>query len=308
MAYLRLIRYKNLLMIAVTIILIKFFLIDSYTNSIHFSWLDFTLFTLSTLCFTAAGYAFNDVYDIKADKINKPHKYIVSKSISVRIAIQITTVLFAIGLASGLFVSNSIDQPFHILFLLVPFLLVVIYTLKLKSIPLLGNIVIALCAFWIFPLVYLFQISDVAATTVIGAILNAFNEAFIMAIIFYYGVFSFLITLIREVIKDIEDINGDYNMKMKTLPIIIGVKRARNFSIFLSFIFFILTVLTIKSLIDENEYIFSFYAIVCILLPTCYFIYRAWYAESKSEFKLLSKTLKLIMLFGILSMLFLKYM
>ena len=307
MHFLNLMRFKNLLMIVLTVILIKFFLIDSQIQTQSLFWTGFFLFLISTLSFTASGYVFNDIYDVKADIINKPKKFIVSKHISKRNAWILTIGLFLTGLTTGLLAAFVIDRIQNIFLLLVPFICVILYSIFLKRIAILGNGIIAICAFWIFPLVYSFKKNKESHQNILEALSELFKSIDLVLILMIYGLFSFFITFIREIIKDIEDIDGDYNMNMKTLPILLGIKRTRNIVLFISFLFTIGLVLILKELFSQKLYSFAVYSLICVCIPFLYFIYILWAAESKKEFTYLSKLLKTIMFFGILSMLFFKF-
>lgn len=306
--YLKLIRYKNLLMITLTILLTKFSFLHPTFDPTKESIIIFLLFLISTLSFTASGYVFNDLYDVKADKINKPSKLLIGNTIPRGNAVRFLIVLLCIGLITGFWVCFKIQKVINILYLVVPLLSVFLYTLWLKRIALLGNVMIALCAFWLFPLIYAFESKNLVSTTFLEAIGKSLDEAYLLTILIVYGIFSFFITFIREIIKDIEDIDGDYNMRMRTLPIIFGIKRSRNFVIGLTFLFSLFLVISIRILFEEGWIIFGLYTIIFILIPTVYFIYQLWYAETKREFASLSSSLKLIMFFGILSLTFFKYL
>tara|TARA_B100001063_G_C16610862_1_gene475672 strand:- start:256 stop:621 length:366 start_codon:yes stop_codon:yes gene_type:complete len=118
--------------------------------------------------------------------------------------------------------------------------------------------------------------------------------------------FAFLTTMIREIIKDIEDINGDYIVKLKTLPILIGKTRARNISIFLS-----LVLLLFLFLVSSNYFISKKYFLGTIMLMisiiVVLFIFKSWNASTKKQFHYLSNLMKLIMFIGILSMILFKF-
>jgi 4-hydroxybenzoate polyprenyltransferase len=121
--------------------------------------------------------------------------------------------------------------------------------------------------------------------------------------VLFYGVFSFLTTMVREIIKDIEDIDGDYLMKMKTLPIILGRKRAQNIAIGHSFVLILVLIFVLKTLFQDPDYLnLGMYLLMSTLLPMLYFTYLLWTAKKKRHFENLSDLMKIIMLMGILSM------
>lgn len=308
MHYFRLVRYKNLLMIALSIVLIKYCLIASQVERLGTDVLDFTLFLSSTLLLVAAGYAFNDLMDIDTDTINKPDRLIISKHIDKSKAKICILSCILLGCLLGMLASLRIDKPFNIVLLWVPLLLVLLYSWVLKAYAVIGNIVIALFAFWMFPLVFSFEIIPTTGATIWEAILNAFDGIFAMVLVVYYGFFSFGLTLVREIVKDIEDIDGDYNAHMKTLPILIGKIRARNVAVLLSCFLLVFLVFAALAVYGEQWYYLLGYLAVAVLIPFGVFLIRLWSARTKKEFSSLSRFLKVIMLFGIFSMVFFSFL
>ena len=124
----------------------------------------------------------------------------------------------------------------------------------------------------------------------------------IFVITFNYAVFAFMINLLREIIKDIEDVNGDYKAQMKTLPILIGRDRATLFVFGLSFLPLIAVVHYIVSYL-YNTIEAVIYFLVFVVGPMLYFTIKVFSAEQKKEYQHLSAILKVIMLFGVLSLL-----
>jgi 4-hydroxybenzoate polyprenyltransferase len=121
-------------------------------------------------------------------------------------------------------------------------------------------------------------------------------------VIFDYATFAFIINLLREMVKDIEDINGDYKAEMKTLPIVIGRERALKVVFALSLVplfavaFYIVTVL-------YQHYLAVGYFLIFILAPLLYFTVKSFSVDTKKEIGFLSLLLKFIMLFGLMSLL-----
>jgi 4-hydroxybenzoate polyprenyltransferase len=132
--------------------------------------------------------------------------------------------------------------------------------------------------------------------------LNQEHQSFIFSILLNYSFFAFYIILMREIVKDIEDIDGDKNGNLSTLPIILGRKRT-------SYIVFGMSVLAMFGTV-YYIYIHLYgytYAIVYFLLftlaPLLYFSIKIWDAKNKSDYTFLSKLLKVIMLLGMCSLL-----
>lgn len=311
MTFLKLIRYKNLLMVLLTIILTEYALIDAYFPNHFFSPLLFSLVCLSILCLTAGGYIINDVLDIQADRINKPHKTFIGNQISLKKALVFYRVLTFTGIASCVYVVIVKDLSFYYLwtYLFMVFLLY-LYSKTLKKLPLIGNIAIALFCAGIIAIIYTLDFEDAVMEKYKKTEIDImFKHMALFTAILLYAAFSFITTLIREIIKDIEDIDGDYQMKMRTMPIILGIKRSRNIAIVFSLLLLVMIVFALRLIMEiDNFFFMSLYLLILILLPSIYFAFVLWSAKNKKDFHFLSNLMKIIMLLGILSMILFKFM
>jgi len=294
-----LIRYKNLLMVLLTMILTKYALINSFISEPSLTSIDFIILSLSILLITAGGYIINDLYDIKADTINKPLKVYISKSISKKNAWVIYFLSSTLGVTLGIYLSIIKNIDFLSFYFIGTTLLLFLYSLLLKKLVFIGNLCISLLVALPIYLLYKFDSNNITISNIL--------QYFLLSIvIFYYMFFAFLTTMIREIIKDIEDINGDYIVKLKTLPILIGKTRARNISIFLSLVLLLFLFLVSSNYFISNKY---FLGIIMLMLSTVvvYFIFKSWIATTKKQFQYLSNLMKLIMFIGILSMALFKF-
>ncbi|MCB0464798.1 MAG: UbiA family prenyltransferase, partial [Aequorivita sp.] len=111
MNYLQLIRYQNLLFIALAQVFIKYGLFQPFGIETTLNTFGFALLVIATLCIAAAGNIINDIYDIEIDKINKPNKVLIGKKISERSANRLYIALNVIGVAIGFYLANSIGRP-----------------------------------------------------------------------------------------------------------------------------------------------------------------------------------------------------
>jgi 4-hydroxybenzoate polyprenyltransferase len=256
------------------------------------------LLVLSTVLIAAAGYVINNIYDVATDSINKPNDVVIGKGISETAGYNIYIVLNITGVSIGFYLSNIIMRPgFATLFILIASLLY-FYSTSLKQIMVLGNFIVALLLAFSVLIIGVFDLFP--ATTVE----NRAQMASLFSILTDYALFAFMINFIREIIKDIEDVNGDYNQGMNTLPIAIGNSRAAKIALGLAVIPFILTLLYIdKYFVENNLFIVNIYAFAFVLAPLLYFIVKIFTAKSQKDFHHLSTVLKLILLFGILSIL-----
>ena len=296
-SFFKLIRWKNLLLIALVQLLIKYALLEPF-EVVRFTLNDFgfSLLVLATLCIAAAGNVINDIYDIETDLVNKPDKVIVGNSISEKAAFNMYILLTILGVGLGFYISNLVGRSgFSSIFVIISALLY-IYATYLKQITLFGNLLISFLVAISLIIVGLFELLPVITEQ------NRETQLTFFKIIFDYSIFAFMINLLREMVKDIEDINGDYKAEMKTLPIVIGRERSLKVVFALSLIplfavaFYVITYL-------YKHYIAVGYFLIFIIAPLLYFTIKAFSAETKKELSFLSILLKFIMFFGIMSIL-----
>lgn len=256
------------------------------------------LLVLSTVLIAAAGYVINDVFDQETDLTNKPNKVIVGKSISEAKAYNIYALLNISGVAIGFYLANVIMRPnFAAIFVFIAATLY-IYATSLKQMPLLGNIVVALLlstSVLIIGIFDVFPATDFSNQKAMGALFS---------ILLDYAIFAFMINLLREITKDAEDYDGDHKVGMRTLAVVLGIKKTTRLLFILSFApILALLFYTNHYLIPNHLIIATLYSLLFILGPLIYFSIKIWNAESKTDFSNLSKVLKWILFFGILSIL-----
>ena len=256
----------------------------------------YALLVLSTVLIAAGGYVINDILDQQTDWENKPDKVIVGKTISESKAYNIYAVLNIIGVAIGFYLSNVIIRPnFAAIFVLTAATLY-IYATSLKRMLLLGNIVVALLlslSVIIIGVFDLFPATDAANQKVMATLFS---------ILLDYAIFAFMINLLREIVKDLEDLDGDSKQGMNTLAIVFGIEKTTKLLFVLSF------APVIALLSYANNYLFTnnligavIYSFLFILGPLLYFSIKIWTAKTKNDFHKLSQILKWILFFGILS-------
>ncbi len=289
--FLKLIRFKNLLMVFITLILTKYSFINSFAPQ-NLSIVQFSILAVSILLITAGGYIINDIFDIETDTINKPNAVFIEKNIAKKSAFQLYIIFTIIGVLLGVFLSFSVDKPIYSFVFIGTAIGLYLYSQTLKKLPLIGNLTVSLLISTSIYIVYLFEVS--------------ITFTYLQNSLFIYIIFSFLTTLIREIVKDIEDIDGDYQQKMNTLPILIGRKRAKMVAFILTGFLFVFTIVVSRILVVKSMLFFG-YSIVFTVLPLSYLLFRLWEASTKKQFAYISNILKIIMLFGILSMLLFQF-
>lgn len=294
--YLRLIRLPNLIIIALSQILIRYCLIipafvASYfaTNSFpsHLSAFHFSLLVTSTILIAAAGYIINDYFDVHIDEINKPGMNIIGKDVSERNAKRLFYALSAIGILIGFYLAVKIDKPVMGLIHVFTAVSLWMYSSHFKRRLFSGNIIISfLCAL---------------SLLVVGLFEPEFygNFNFIM----WFAVPAFLLSFVRELIKDIEDIDGDELSQCKTAPIVLGIKTTK----FIVAILILLTMTYLSNIIFKNFFtnkvIGFWYLELIFLIPLFGLLYLVVTAEEKKDYHYASLFTKILMLAGVLSLL-----
>ena len=286
-------------MVFLSMFLTKYFLIESFISTPLLSDIDFIILTTSILLITMGGYLINDIYDIESDKINKPGKVYISTIISIKSGLFLYFLTSITGLILGFYLSINKNLNHLSGFFIVTVILLFIYTKILKKLPLIGNIIVALLVSLPIFLVYEFDHSMIS-------IKDIFDNLFLSIIIFFYLLFAFLTTLIREIIKDLQDIKGDNKFKLKTLPIMIGNKRTINFVVFLSFLLQLILLLVLIDSFKNDYYLILIFSITLSLL-VAYLIYKLRVPFKNNPYQLLSSLMKIIMLVGVLSMTIFKF-
>ena len=271
----RLTRLPNLVMIAIAQYLVAIFLIGERTDWLHYLT-NYKLFLLvtSTVLIAAAGYVINDYYDVKIDFINKPNRVVVGKVVKRRIVMAVHLLLNFSGIFIGFYLSHKVGA-----INLVAAFLLWLYSNQLKRLPFIGNFTIALLSGLSISLIAIYYDTHYL-------LVNS------------YALFAFSISLVREIIKDMEDLKGDATFGCKTLPIIWGVSRTKKLLyimvvLFTCMLFFVSAVL-------GNVWLVNYFFV--LLFPIGIFINRLIKADTQREFASLSSLCKFIMLGGMLSM------
>jgi 4-hydroxybenzoate polyprenyltransferase len=287
-------------MIALAQVLIKYALLVPFGVQMALNDFSFSLLVLSTLCIAAAGNIINDIYDVETDLVNKSKKVIVGKSISEKQANNLFIILNVIGVGLGFYISNLVGKNAFFAFFVIISALLYIYASYLKQILLIGNIVISVLVALSIIIVGLFELLPVITLQNQGTQLAVFK------IVLNYAEFAFLINLVREIAKDIEDIDGDYKAGMNTLPIAIGRERASKVLFAMTLIPLFAVVYYMVTYLYKNQ-IAIVYFLIFIVAPLIYLVIKSFNAETKQHFRQISAILKLVMCFGMLSLLLFKF-
>ena len=269
------------------------FLEQSYVD-LALSDFNYILLVIATVCVAAGGYVINNIMDQETDEIAKPHNRVVGFSISETVAYNWYIGLTIVGVGIGFYLSNVIYKPtFASMFILVATLLYM-YATSFKQIPLLGNVVVALLLSTSIIIIGLFDILPAIDAD------NRFRMKEAFSILMDYAIFAFIINLIREIVKDLEDMDGDYQSGINTLPITIGIPKTKIIVGILTVISIGILAYYINSNLFELDYVI-YYTLVFIIGPLIYFGVKLMNAETKKQLHHLSLVLKIILFFGILS-------
>jgi 4-hydroxybenzoate polyprenyltransferase len=272
-----LLRPANLGIIILTMGL--FMMHASKWNVQNLRWPD-ALFVLMAVLFTAAaGYVINDILDIEEDIINKPEKRIIAKHISIKSGLIFYGLLLISSIAFGFLTGLSMGLVCALISVLLYF-----YSSDLKGTMLWGNLLVSL-------------MNGVVVFFSAQGVDEKFNGYFAE-----YAFMAFLITFAREVVKDIEDLEGDKVKEYETFPIVYGAKK----SVWLCMgLLTLLNIHIIYLITDSKNLYFGIFSTVFVLLPVFYFYYQLLAAEEKADYTRIQRRLKWLMVFGILSVIFL---
>lgn len=297
MAYLRIIRPLNLLLIILVQVIIKYGLLEAHDLPLALDNFTFGLLVFATVCIAAAGNVVNDIFDVNVDRINKPNKMVIGRLISERAAYNYYMVLSVLGVAAGFYLSNLISHPGLAAIFIVISALLYLYATHVKAMLLVGNILVSLLVALSLIVLILFDIYPA-----IDGPVSEFQHRSSQTILLYAG-FAFFINLIREIVKDLEDIDGDQNGGRSTLPIVLGRKRTVDV-VFILGVIALLGILVFTYTQLYNFQVTAFYFVFLVAAPLLFFCIKAWNAEHHKHFSLLSLLLKMILFSGICSLLF----
>lgn len=307
-AYFKLIRYPNLIYIGLTQFLLQYCvvapLLQFNGENPSLPPLSFFLLSLSTVFIAAAGYIINDYFDINIDIINKPDKMVLDKIINRRWAMAWHTILNMAGVSIGFIVAWRIGQIYLGFTQVFCSLLLWFYSTSFKRQVLIGNVLISLLT--------------ALAVVVVGFYEKQIYESFeaimssvgrkLIQIIGVYALFAFMISLVREIVKDLEDMIGDSKDGCRTIPIVWGVEPAKRLCYGLLLALELLMLVTEIRIAFVGWYVAIIYLIVFVQAP-CFYVYlQLKKAHLPEHYHKVSSLVKLIMLTGILSMIFFKIM
>ena len=288
-------RWPNLLMIAFMQYLIRFFITESLGIPHVLDHLHYFYGVLCSVSLAAGGYIINDIYDQEVDTVNKPKRKTIGTNFSTATAWQFYFGTAIIALYTGYMISKASGFPSLWMLPLVAIAILYFYATSLKKIAVIGNITVSFLTALPVILVALFDL--------IPAITSDNQDVVKAAIkvITAYSLFAFWSNLIREIVKDAEDLDGDKKYGYKTLAVILGKEQIRYIILILTAVLLCFTGFY-NLYLSNSDLISTIYILFFVNIPLLYFAYLIIKARKARDFKKASTLIKIIMLTAILSM------
>lgn len=267
----------------------------------------FWLLVASSVTIAAAGYIINDYFDLNIDQVNKPNAIVVQKLIKRRWAIVWHLLLSLIGVLLAFYVGIRINNILLGLANLACVLLLLFYSTTFKKQLLIGNVIIALLTAWTILVLYFSEVRVMYWnwTPEFKHIYQQKITALFKYTIIYSG-FAFIISVIREVVKDMEDMEGDAKYGCKTMPITWGIPASKVFIGVWLVVLIVSAAIVLIYGVMKGWLLGGLYCAVVIVLPLLLLFRDLYRSVNSNDYHKLSTRIKLVMLTGILSILFFK--
>jgi 4-hydroxybenzoate polyprenyltransferase len=310
-AFLKLIRIQNLLIIAFTQYAVRWCIVypiiklNSTYYTLQLSEINFFLLVLSTVMIAAAGYIINDYFDVRIDKVNKPERMVIDKGVKRRVAMGAHTVINVLALLIAFYVSYSISSWRLTLIHFICAGGLWFYSTTFKRQFFVGNLVIALFTALVPIIAVVYDMIPIYRAYL--PIEESLSFRSVWEYTLALSFFAFLTTILREMIKDIEDVDGDAEFGCKTMPIVLGIRTTKNSAIFIAFLTIICLVYVEIQFLKMGDTVSLIYFIVALQLPLLFLIYKIKTAQEKKQFRFAGNFSKFIMLMGIVYLLVFAY-
>ncbi len=308
MNWLLLVRWNNLFILLLTQLLVWFCVLlplQKWTDEpLLLNGLNFTFLCLSTLLIAAAGYIINDYFDIKIDAINRPEKVILERNIHRRAAIVYHSLCNIVGIGLAAIIAHKAGKIHWISVQVFCTLLLFLYSSHFKRMFVIGNVIVAfLTAFTIFtlfvyePMLWHFLFEPAIMRKGIEILPN---PIWMLGI---YTCFAFVLTWMREVVKDMEDHIGDAAEGCVTMPIKLGLKSTAIFVQVLS----LLAIVPLLLASFKVQGILALYSFFALAIPLIIWVFYLPKKATTQHYSMMSRYLKLIMILGVGSLLIYYY-
>lgn len=308
MAYLRLIRFGNVLFIGLFQVLLRYCVVlpvlGQWNITPVMTSLEFSLLVIATMAFTASGNAINDYFDVRTDSINRPEAQVVDKLINRKTTILIHVLLTLVGLFCGLYLAFDYHKETYAMFFVVVPIVLWFYSTHFKKQIFIGNLIVATMMAITSLLVVSAEISAIVASGSIGVLeTQACNQVWKYTAAFSF--FGFITNLAREIVKDMEDVEGDMQCGCHTIPVEMGLDNSKVVVIMLEVI--TVVVLWVAYFMTYVLYSCPFcwlYILLAVTLPICYIVYLVARAKTQADYHKISRFSKIVMFFGVLIMVY----
>ncbi len=306
--FIKMMRYKNLFIIAFTMVAMRYFVIEpiliANNFSLQFPLFYFLLLVLATTSIAAAGNIINDYFDVRSDLINKPQRVVIGKHIDRKAAILWHLILSTLGVVLAFYVSYKINQTFFTVGFMLIVTLLWLYCTEYKKWLLLGNFIVALLTGLVPMVVLIYEIPSL--NLAYWESLIRYQSSFRIVIIWVacFALFGFVTNFMREIIKDIEDLEGDNAYGCRTLPIVFGVTTAKVlvsvFNISLILAIMMIMFYYLGSLFSGMVNMVSImYVILFIIFPLLIVQIALVYASQLKHYNFIHTMIKWVMFFGL---------
>lgn len=306
-SYIKLFRLHNVLMVGLTLFLMRYAIIapilSVYSMELKLPFLAFLAYTLATMLVAAAGYAINDYYDKDLDLINrKKDNVIVGEKIPLQKVLWLYRGLNILAIILAAYA--SLKSGIFMLVVCYPIMigLLYFYTTTYKKQFLIGNIIVSVASALVPGAAYLYEMPPVIRHYKYYIISGTLNMEVILGWILGFSIFAFLSSLAREIVKDMEDFEGDSLGGRNTVPIVWGIESARKISVSLISIIIAGIVFVYIAYFTNGgpDFITLSYFTAFLIIPFEVNIYHIWNAKEANDYKFCGDLLKIIMLMGIL--------
>jgi 4-hydroxybenzoate polyprenyltransferase len=296
----RLIRLPNLIIVAVTQVLIYYQLLHktfrNYSLTGTFNSFEFVLFVIATILITASGYIINDIYDIETDRINKPDKRIIQVHLSISNAWKIYFSMIITGALISLYLAVQRNDLLYWFIYPIAVFLLYGYSRWFKGIPYFGNILVSLFCAAVPGIFYLSEASILIELKIKD--LSSFLS--LHGLLLSYVIFAFLTNLFREIVKDLQDEAGDKLANIHTAAVYFGKKITKFVALFIALVISTVITFTFSQAVFSNiPYLF---AVQCLLIqiPLSVSIIKLIQAKDDKAFRNVGIWIKLIMINGLI--------
>ncbi|MCB9047074.1 MAG: geranylgeranylglycerol-phosphate geranylgeranyltransferase [Chitinophagales bacterium] len=307
MAWLQLIRWQNLIIVFLTQLFAWGCVIIPMQNyspePLVLTWNNFLLLSLSTVLIAAAGYIINDYFDVKIDIINRPEKLILEKRIPMKLAIVVHTIFNITAIALAIVVARRAGHYSFLAMQLGCTIMLWLYSTTFKRQFVTGNVVVSILTAFTIVVLMLYE----------SAIRFYLHKDFFIHggqglipnpvwVLGTYAYFAFMLTWMREIVKDMEDFKGDAEQGCVTMPIKWGLLRSARFAQVLGLLTVIPLVIGAVKLLREQWYVLGIYTLLGLAMPVVVWMYYLPKHATTKHYGNESRYLKIIMVLGVISL------